>query len=122
MSQVPLSTTTVDILEPAQGVEVMSLVVVQRRFLAEPPERRLGIGVQIHVVRVVVEIAFSTDRHAVYLSWSWMLNKTNVWLLSQNFVIGNVKVSERTGFWQIYTLRLGEFHSQRSRERFSAVT
>ena len=51
-----------------------------------------------------------------------MLNKTNVWLLSQNFVIGNVNVSERTGFGQIYTLRLEEFYSQRSRERFSAVT
>ncbi len=43
--------------EAAQRVEVVLLVVVQRRFLTKPPERRVRIGVDADVVRVEVHVA-----------------------------------------------------------------
>ncbi len=51
----PLSTSA----EPAQGVEIVLRVVVQRRFFAEPAEHRIGVGVEDDVVRVVVDVTTS---------------------------------------------------------------
>src|SRR4029079_2793814 len=46
-----------DIVEAAQRPEVVGLVVVEGSLLAEPPERRVGVGVDRLVVRVVVDVA-----------------------------------------------------------------
>ena len=44
-----------DVVEAAQRVEVVALVVVERRFVAQPPPHRVRVGVDVEVVRVVVE-------------------------------------------------------------------
>jgi hypothetical protein len=63
----------VDVGEPAERVEVVLGVVVQRLLIAKPTEHRIGIGVEFDVVRVEVDIAdgrvFSTDRHGVASRW-----------------------------------------------------
>ena len=46
-----------DVLEAAQRVEVVLLVVVERRLLAEPCEHGIRVGVDLDRVRVVREIA-----------------------------------------------------------------
>ena len=59
--------------EPAERVEVVLLVVVQRLLFAEPTEHRVRIGVEFYVVRVEVDIlhsrVLSTDRHGVASRW-----------------------------------------------------
>ena len=45
-----------DILVPAQCVEVVLLVVVQRRLVAQPLPRRVGIVVDREIVRVVIDL------------------------------------------------------------------
>ena len=56
---------TLDIVEPADGVEVVGLVVVERRLLPQPAEDRVRIGVDFDVVRVVVDVTGARDRHAM---------------------------------------------------------
>ena len=46
-----------DVLEAADGEEVVLLVVVERRLVAQPAEHRVRIGVDLDVVRVVVHVA-----------------------------------------------------------------
>ena len=58
----------IDVSEPAQRIEVMLMVVVQRRFPTEPTEHRIGIGIEFDVVRVVVDAAGSADCHRYRLS------------------------------------------------------
>jgi len=53
----------VDVCVSAQRIEVMLGVVVQRRFVAHSSERRIGVGVERHVVRVVVHVGAGVDRH-----------------------------------------------------------
>src|SRR5208283_4137405 len=53
----------IDVTEPAQDVEVVLLVVVQRRFLAQPPKHRVGVGVQLDVVGVEIDIVGRADCH-----------------------------------------------------------
>ncbi len=43
-----------DVVGPAHGEEVVALVVVERRFLAEPSVDGIRVGVDVDVVRVVV--------------------------------------------------------------------
>ena len=45
----------VDVGEPADRVEVVLLVVVQRLLFAQPPEHRVRIGVEVDVVGVEVD-------------------------------------------------------------------
>jgi hypothetical protein len=45
-----------DLGVPAHGVEVVLLVVIERRLLTEATKHRIRIGVDAHVVRVVVQV------------------------------------------------------------------
>src|SRR5207302_836134 len=55
-----------DVGVPAHRVEVVLLVVVERRLFPEAAEHRVGIGVDGDVVRVVVDVVrrFAADGHA----------------------------------------------------------
>ena len=53
-----------DVGEPADRVEVVGLVVVERRLLPQPAEDRVRVGVDVHVVGVVVHIAGARGGHA----------------------------------------------------------
>ena len=52
-----------DVFEAADREEVVLLVVVERRLLAQPPEHRVGIGVDLDVVGVVVDVAGARRGH-----------------------------------------------------------
>jgi hypothetical protein len=47
---------SLDIVEATEGVEVVSVVVVQRSVVAQTTERRIGVCVDGDVVRVVVRV------------------------------------------------------------------
>ena len=51
--------------EPAQRVEVVLFVVVQRCLFAQPPETSDGIGVEPHVVRMQNDIARLLSRYSI---------------------------------------------------------
>src|SRR6478672_9252041 len=53
-----------DVVEAAQREEVELLVVVERLLLAKPSPDRIRIGVDVEVVRVVVQLAVVRDCHA----------------------------------------------------------
>src|SRR5207237_8003492 len=53
-----------DVVVPDDGEEVVLIVVVERRFLAQASEHRIGVGVDGDVVRVVVEVGVAADGHA----------------------------------------------------------
>ena len=53
----PIAQPTLDVLEAADGVEVVRLVVVERRLLAQPAEHRVRIDVDLDGVRIVVDVA-----------------------------------------------------------------
>ena len=55
----------VDVLEPAERVEVVLLVVVERRLFADAGEHRVGIHVQLDAVRIVVQLGFGRSGHDV---------------------------------------------------------
>ena len=61
--RVPVDERALDVVEAAQREEVVLLVVVERRFLAQPAPERVRIGVDVDVVRVVVEPAVVRRRH-----------------------------------------------------------
>jgi hypothetical protein len=46
----------VDVVVSTQRVEVVPFVEVERRFIADPAERRVRVGVQVDVVRVVIHV------------------------------------------------------------------
>ena len=63
---VPWSTkAALDVVEAADGVEVVRLVVVERRLLPQAPEDRVRVGVDVEVVGVVVDVAFGRDGHRI---------------------------------------------------------
>ena len=62
--RVAVDRRALDVLVAAERVEVVRLVVVERRLLAEPAERRVRIGVDVDVVRVVVHVAPAGGGHA----------------------------------------------------------
>ena len=51
------------VLEAAQGVEVVRLVVIEGRLLAQPAEHRVRVGVDADVVRVEVDVVGAGRRH-----------------------------------------------------------
>ena len=51
------------IIEPAQGEEVVPLVVVERYLLAQPAKHRIRVGVEVHVVGVVIQLSQARSRH-----------------------------------------------------------
>ena len=53
--------TSLDVLEPAHRIEVVRLVVVQRRFVPETTVHRVRVGVDIRAVRVVVQTSDTVD-------------------------------------------------------------
>ena len=55
----------VDIGEPAERIEVVLLVVVQRRLFTDCPERLIGVGIDLHVVRVVIDAVRCSHCHRV---------------------------------------------------------
>ena len=54
----PVRTAASDIVEPAQRVEVVLLVVVERRLVTHPLPHRIRVGVDVEVVRVVIDLVF----------------------------------------------------------------
>ena len=54
----PVDEAAFDVFEAAQGIEVVPLVVVERLLVAQPLPHRVGVGVDLEVERVVVEIRF----------------------------------------------------------------
>ena len=62
--RLPVDERPLDVVEAAQRVEVVLLVVVERRLVAQPLPDRVRIGVDLEVVRVVVEVAPAPQRHA----------------------------------------------------------
>ncbi len=74
---------TLDVLEAADGVEVVPLVVVERRFLAQPPEHRVRVGVDVDVVRVVVDPAVDHSRSRfVRIHTSWTLRPPSTGMIA----------------------------------------
>ena len=65
--RVPVEQSPLHVLVAADGEEVVLLVVIERRFLAQPAEHRIGVGVDRDVVRVVVDIARAGCRHRCLL-------------------------------------------------------
>ena len=62
--------------EAGQRVEVVGLVVVERGLVPHPAVDRIGVGVDLDAVGVVVEIARALDRHVpppgIFMSYSDM--------------------------------------------------
>ena len=54
---VPVLQGRLDVVEPAQGPEVVLLVVVERRLVPHPPPDRVRVLVDLDVERVVVDVA-----------------------------------------------------------------
>ncbi len=52
----PIDRCPLDVFEPAQGVEVVALVVVERPLVAQPLPHRVRIRVDLEVVGVVVDV------------------------------------------------------------------
>jgi hypothetical protein len=52
-----------DVGEPANRIEVVGLVVVERCLLPQAPEDRVRVGADVHVVRVVVHVTGALNRH-----------------------------------------------------------
>ena len=59
----PVDESPFDVVEPADREEVVDLVVVERRLLAQPPVHGIRIGVDPDVVRVVVDVTRAGRRH-----------------------------------------------------------
>ena len=62
--RVAVDEAALDVLVAAHGVEVVRLVVVERRLLAEAAEHRVRIGVDRDVVGVVVDVGLVDRGHA----------------------------------------------------------
>lgn len=52
-----------DVVSPADGVEVVFLVVVERRLFPQPPVHRVRVDIDIGVVRVVIQLDLARHRH-----------------------------------------------------------
>jgi hypothetical protein len=64
-----------DVVEAADRVKVVLLVVVERRLLAETPEHRIGIGRDPDVVRVVIDGVLA---HVLHLDTISVMNMTSI--------------------------------------------
>jgi hypothetical protein len=54
----------VDIGKAAQRIKVVLRVVIERCFFAQPSIRQVRVGINLHVVRVVVDTVRSSDCHS----------------------------------------------------------
>ena len=68
LERLPVEEPALDVVEPAEGEEVVLLVVVEGRFVAEPTPDRVRVGVDLEVVGVVVDGALARDGHVAH-SW-----------------------------------------------------
>ena len=69
MNVVAVDRRLLDVLVATERVEVVRLVVVQRCLIAEAPKRRIGIGCDLDVVGVVVDVALLSGAHVRFLWW-----------------------------------------------------
>ena len=67
----PVPRAAVDVVETAHREEVVALVVVQRLLVAQPPPDRVGVGVDLEVVGVVVDVGFHRGHHSSPLLTKW---------------------------------------------------
>ena len=63
---VPVAERILDVVETAHCEEVVLLVVVERLLLAHPPPDRVGVDVDVEVVRVVVQVAVGRECHSEF--------------------------------------------------------
>ena len=63
----PVHQAALDVVEAAERIEVVLLVVVERALVAQSPPDRIGVRVDLEVVRVVVEVG--VGRRHVSPSW-----------------------------------------------------
>ena len=54
-----------DVVGAAQPVEVVLLVVIERCLVAEPLEQRIGIHIELDLVRIPIEVGRLADGHAL---------------------------------------------------------
>src|SRR5579875_136466 len=59
----PLQQAPLDVVVAAEGEEVVLFVVIQRRLVPQPAPDRVGVGVDLEVVGVVVDVAAVGDGH-----------------------------------------------------------
>src|SRR5277367_4654402 len=59
----PFRTATLDVVESAERVEVVVLVVIEGCLVTQAFPHGVGIGVDLEVVRVVVQLAVGCARH-----------------------------------------------------------
>ena len=59
----PVGAAALHVVEPAQRVEVVLLVVIQRRLVAQALPHGVRIGIDVEVVRVVVQLALRQVDH-----------------------------------------------------------
>ena len=57
----PFEQAALDVVEAAEGIELVLLVEVQRRFLAQALPRQIGISVDLEVVGVVVNVFWTFE-------------------------------------------------------------
>ncbi len=71
--RLPLLRAGVDVLEAAQRIEVVPLVVVDRLLVPQPSPYRVRVGVDLEVVRVVVDVGFRRGHLGPHRCpwWSW---------------------------------------------------
>jgi hypothetical protein len=54
--RLPIDRAALDVLEAAQGEEVVAVVVIERPLIAQSLPDRVRVGVDVEVVRVVVDV------------------------------------------------------------------
>src|SRR5205807_5857788 len=60
--RLPVDQSLLDVVETAEREEVVLLVVVERCSFAHPPPHRVGVGVDVEVIGIVID-ALAGDRH-----------------------------------------------------------
>jgi hypothetical protein len=58
----------VDVVVPAERVEAMPLVEIERGIVADPAKHRIRIGVEFDLVGVVIDVVTGADRHRFSVS------------------------------------------------------
>src|SRR5262245_3421678 len=82
--RLPILQRPFDVVVAAEGVEVVRVVVVERRLLAKAPEHRVRIGVDVDVVRVVIDVGAA--HHHPLDSCQWTLTRTGLWVNGSTIV------------------------------------
>ena len=67
--RLPVDQGRLDVDVARQRPHVVALVVVDGRVVAQPLERRVRVGIDLDVVRVVVDVAVADDRHVSFNPW-----------------------------------------------------